>query len=604
MASAIDPTLPVQGNPTTASVRSNFAAAKSEIELLQQTAGVGPAGPTGPTGPAGSIGIGTVTTGNPGTNATVTNVGSPTAATLNFTIPRGDAGTAGGGITETQAVDAVRQGNVRFDEQPASTAPTMPTTPNLAGVPTVGTGWTPTDGTATSTYTHATGTGTLAYPATITAGEFYQVIFTNTNASANPVSSFTSFFAVYFNTSTGSGGQTVLNFIMGTGNTVTVQAAANYSYVVIAPVTGWQGNFTLTRVVRQPTLNSTSFSVKDFTATVRANNIFIGRDGSGRVVTGTLNTAFGSAALRGLTTGGNNVAFGSNALLSLGTNSHNVAVGDNCQQFNTNALRATAVGRACLINNKGDDNVALGCQALTQTTIGTGNIGIGNYVFQNNRTGSNNVAIGHYAASEGASTGNHNNSIFIGVRAYPLGQDEVNQIVIGANAKGGGSNTITLGNSDITELRCNVQTISVLSDARVKDEIELANLDRCLDAVKNLPVHRWHWQPIAGNKRDRHVTGFLSDNVKKIFPKAVTAHDENLSVRDEEGNLEMITVSLPADEENSRPYPEAYQVPKTIEIKGLQRVTLTEILPTLWGAVQALIQKVEQLSITPGSQTT
>lgn len=39
MASAIDATKPVAGTPTTASVRANFAAAKSEIEALQaQTA--------------------------------------------------------------------------------------------------------------------------------------------------------------------------------------------------------------------------------------------------------------------------------------------------------------------------------------------------------------------------------------------------------------------------------------------------------------------------------------------------------------------------------------------------------------------------------------
>jgi len=35
MASAIDATKPVFGSPTTASVRANFAAAKSEIEALQ-----------------------------------------------------------------------------------------------------------------------------------------------------------------------------------------------------------------------------------------------------------------------------------------------------------------------------------------------------------------------------------------------------------------------------------------------------------------------------------------------------------------------------------------------------------------------------------------
>src|SRR5215469_12758959 len=130
MPSAIDPSKPVAGNPTTESVRENFAAAKSEIEVLQQTAGVGPQGPIGPVGPSGTIAIGTVTTGNPGTNATVTNSGTPQNATFNFLIPRGDAGTGGGGITGTQAVDAVRKGAVRFEEAPATNAVNWPTTPN------------------------------------------------------------------------------------------------------------------------------------------------------------------------------------------------------------------------------------------------------------------------------------------------------------------------------------------------------------------------------------------------------------------------------------------------------------------------------------------
>ena len=55
-----------------------------------------PTGPTGPTGATGStITIGTTTTGAPGTNAEVVNVGTPTNAILNFTIPQGPTGPTG-----------------------------------------------------------------------------------------------------------------------------------------------------------------------------------------------------------------------------------------------------------------------------------------------------------------------------------------------------------------------------------------------------------------------------------------------------------------------------------------------------------------------------
>jgi hypothetical protein len=44
MASAIDPTKPTTGNPTTQSVRDNFTAAKTEIEEIQAALGIAGAG--------------------------------------------------------------------------------------------------------------------------------------------------------------------------------------------------------------------------------------------------------------------------------------------------------------------------------------------------------------------------------------------------------------------------------------------------------------------------------------------------------------------------------------------------------------------------------
>ena len=50
-------------------------------------------------GPAGTVAVGTTTTGVPGTSAAVTNTGTPSAAILNFTIPRGDVGATGAAAT-------------------------------------------------------------------------------------------------------------------------------------------------------------------------------------------------------------------------------------------------------------------------------------------------------------------------------------------------------------------------------------------------------------------------------------------------------------------------------------------------------------------------
>lgn len=52
-------------------------------------------GTEGPTGPAGTIEVGNTFTSDPGTDASVVDVGTPEAAVLNFTIPRGQQGPQG-----------------------------------------------------------------------------------------------------------------------------------------------------------------------------------------------------------------------------------------------------------------------------------------------------------------------------------------------------------------------------------------------------------------------------------------------------------------------------------------------------------------------------
>ena len=69
-----------------------------EGKKCQNRCGVfGPTGPTGPTGPAGAatITVGQTTTGDPGTQASVENVGTAQNVILDFTIPQGIDGATG-----------------------------------------------------------------------------------------------------------------------------------------------------------------------------------------------------------------------------------------------------------------------------------------------------------------------------------------------------------------------------------------------------------------------------------------------------------------------------------------------------------------------------
>ena len=74
---------------------------------------VGPQGPTGPTGPGATIQVNSTVTGAPGTNASVTNVGSLQTAMFDFVIPRGDVGATGAtGATGPQGPGVAPGGSV------------------------------------------------------------------------------------------------------------------------------------------------------------------------------------------------------------------------------------------------------------------------------------------------------------------------------------------------------------------------------------------------------------------------------------------------------------------------------------------------------------
>lgn len=85
----------------TAEAETGEASSQANVTVNRTNGGaynlkfVIPRGDKGDTGDAATIQLGTVTTGNPGTNAEINNSGTENNAVFNFTIPRGDVGPAG-----------------------------------------------------------------------------------------------------------------------------------------------------------------------------------------------------------------------------------------------------------------------------------------------------------------------------------------------------------------------------------------------------------------------------------------------------------------------------------------------------------------------------
>ena len=101
-----------------------------------------------------------------------------------------------------------------------------------------------------------------------------------------------------------------------------------------------------------------------------------------------------------------------------------------------------------------DNNIAIGYESLGESE------------------GSNNTAIGYnsgYYLSDGFTTAtSSNNSLFIGYNTKPQSNNQTNQIVIGYDTNGSGSNSVTLGNSSITKTqlrgKLNVSNVPVYAD--------------------------------------------------------------------------------------------------------------------------------------------
>lgn len=84
------------------SINRPIITAKNQKAYFKLKNTGGPKGDKGDTGDAATITVGSTSTGAPGTNASVTNVGTSSAAVLNFTIPKGakgDTGAAGSAAT-------------------------------------------------------------------------------------------------------------------------------------------------------------------------------------------------------------------------------------------------------------------------------------------------------------------------------------------------------------------------------------------------------------------------------------------------------------------------------------------------------------------------
>ena len=132
---------------------------------------------------------------------------------------------------------------------------------------------------------------------------------------------------------------------------------------------------------------------------------------------------------------------------------------------------------------------------------GTGNSLFGYQAGYGITTANYNVAVGYEAGS--LNTGSNNTF---------LGRGSVNTAG-GASA----SNTIVLGNSSVTTLRCQTATISALSDAR--DKKDVINIPLGLNFLNDLRPVKFTWNQRDGGRVDIPDSGFIAQEALEVVNK-------------------------------------------------------------------------------------
>ncbi len=185
------------------------------------------------------------------------------------------------------------------------------------------------------------------------------------------------------------------------------------------------------------------------------NNIALGYQALYRNTSGSNNIAIGDQASTGSAgiSGSLNIAMGYQALgNSSGSGSNNISLGGSTL-YNNSGGNNTAVGDNALHSNgAGTNNTAVGSSAISGGNGGTFNTAVGNTALAN-AAGSYTIAMGAAAGQFAISGGGNSTptgSVFLGSNTESLGNNDTNEIVIGYNTIGNGSNSVSIGSTGTT----------------------------------------------------------------------------------------------------------------------------------------------------------
>ena len=175
------------------------------------------------------------------------------------------------------------------------------------------------------------------------------------------------------------------------------------------------------------------------------DNIGIGYASIGGTVAGaTRNVGLGNYTLDAATSATDNIAIGHQAGSGITTSNQNVAIGAYALRDLTTGSRSIAIGYEALKTNTGGMNTAIGWLSMNNEGAGQNNIAIGDMTMQQTEAANNNVIIGNsagYGDSSGSPSNSGDDNTAIGYQAMQYWKQGGGNTALGYQAYKGTSNT-------------------------------------------------------------------------------------------------------------------------------------------------------------------
>lgn len=333
-------------------------------------------------------------------------------------------------------------------------------------------------------------------------------------------------------------GHTGSNFT-GSNNTVIGYHADASSQTVSNEITLGANDQTKFRVPGVNFVVKSSTATEDYVLTVDAN----GEAGWEAAAAG------GATDIDGLSDGvtnssGGTVGLGTDALGNDdGTANQNTALGYHALYTTNSNFQNTAVGYQAgyALDGTGDafagrQHSLFGAGAGKALTSGQWNTVMGAFALDVATTSSGNSVLG-VEAGGAVTTGSSN--VFAGISAGYTTTTGSNNTILGNSSAASSatvSNEITLGNGSVNALRCQVQTISSLSDRRDKKDIE--ELPLGVDFINTLKPVKFAWNMRDGAKVGPQEAGFIAQDLDEAQVDADAADYLNLVLKNNPEKLE------------------------------------------------------------------